>query len=91
MRQSEYITEKNTYKSPAYIQKQDKKYKKIHPCHFRFHIFVKLKIVFIKDNVATVIYEKHTQQIILQNMDSFFYLNEVRKKSIEEQLKMYRK
>lgn len=89
MRQNEYIKEKNTYKDPIFIQKQDQKYKIKNPCHYRSHLFVKLKILCINDNIATVIYEKQERQIILQNMDSFFYFNEVRKIKMEEQLIFY--
>ena len=84
MRHNEYILEKNRYTEPKFIQKHDKKYKKSYPNAFRFHIFVKVNIVSINKNIATVIYEKQEQYIILQNMDSYFYLNEVRKQKITE-------
>ena len=84
MRQIQYRLEKNTYKDPIFIQKQDKRYKKTYPCHYRFHLFVKLEIVCINENMATVIYDKQKQNIVLQNMDSLFFFNEVRKKNIEQ-------
>lgn len=89
MRKTEYRLEKNTYKEPKFIQKQDKKYKKTHPCQYRFHTFVKMEILSVKNSIATVILDKHQKIIVLQNMDSYFFLNEIRKKKIEEQLKLW--
>lgn len=89
MRQNEYSLEKNTYKNINYIRKQDKKYKKSHPCDYRFHLFVKLQIIHIDNKVATTMYEKRKQNIILQNMDSYFYFNEIRKKKLEEIVKSF--
>ena len=89
MRQTEYRLEKNTYKSNKYIQKLDKKYKEKNPCNFRFHIYVKLQIICIKNKIATVIYENKEQEIVLQNMDAHFYLNEFRKQNMEKQLQSY--
>ena len=89
MRQEQYISEKNSYREPEFIQKQDKKYKKSHPSSYRFHLFVKLEIVLVENKIITVIYEKHEIKIQLQNMDSYFYLNEIRKNKQLEQLKNY--
>lgn len=84
MRQIEYRLEKNTYKTPIYIQTRDIKYRKTRPNEHRFHLFVQLKIIHIENNIATVIYEKHQKQIILQNMDSFFFFDEIKKRIMEE-------
>ena len=84
MRHNEYILEKNRYAEPKFIQKQDNKYKKTRPTASRFHIFVKVHIVSVNNNIATVIYEKKEQDILLQNMDSFFYLNEIRKQKLTD-------
>ena len=89
MRQNEYTLEKNAYKNITFILKQDKKFKKLHPCEYRFHLFVKLKIIHIDNKVATTMYEKRKQNIILQNMDSYFYFNEIRRKKLEENAKSY--
>jgi len=87
MRQEQYISEKNTYKDPLFIQKQDSKYKRSHPNENRFHMFVQLKIILVEDKTVTVIYEKREKKIQLQNMDSYFYFNEIRK--IEQEKKLY--
>jgi hypothetical protein len=89
MRQNEYTVEKNSYKQPEFIQKQDKKFKKKHPSAFRYHIFVILTILSINGCKATVIYEKQEKQIILQNIDSYFYFNECRKKKLEDAIKRF--
>lgn len=112
MRHNEYILEKNRYAEPKFIQKQDNKYKKSHPLVYRFHLFVKLQIISINNNVAVVnckeISEliqnvsklvsnlglteeskKKHDSITLQNMDSYFFLNENRKKKMEKQLQLY--
>jgi glycine cleavage system aminomethyltransferase T len=86
MRQDEYRIEKNTYKDAKYIEKMDKKYKIKNPSKFRFHLFVKLQVITIEDKTATVIYEKREQHILLQNMDGFFYNNDLRKKAIHERI-----
>jgi hypothetical protein len=80
MRQKEYIMEKQTYKSYDYISKKDHKYKQIHSNEFRFHIFVKLKIISIKDDIAMV--NNYIEEIQLINMDGFFYFNEIRKEKM---------
>ncbi len=90
MRQMEYRSEKNTYKCPTYIEKRDSRYKAKHLGEHRFHLYVKLDIVVIEDRVATVIYNNKEQQIAIQNMDSYFYLNEARKQTIEERLAQYK-
>lgn len=90
MRQIEYRLEKNTYKTHNYIQTRDIKYNKTRPNEHRFHLFVKLKIIHIENNIATVIYEKHQKHIILQNMDSFFFFDEVKKRIMEETVAKYR-
>jgi hypothetical protein len=90
MRQEEYISEKNSYKNPDFIRKQDKKYKKTHPTKYRFHLFVQLEIVFIENNIATVIYKKDEIKIQLQNMDSYFYFSEIRKNKQLEKLENFR-
>ena len=91
MRQPEYIAEKNTYKTPEYIQKRDQKWRKNHPLAYRFHEYVKLPIVSISENnnIATVVHVGREQQIVLQNMDGFFYFNETRKKKQEEKLRKH--
>ena len=86
MRQCQYVSEKNTYKDPSFIQKQDNKYRRSHPNEHRFHLFVKLKIILVEDNIVTVMYEKHEKKIQLQNMDSYFYLNDTRKTKQEAEL-----
>jgi hypothetical protein len=89
MRHDEYILEKNSYKDPEFILKKDKKYKKTFPNANRFHIFVKVTIVSIVNNIATVIYEKKEKNIILQNLETFFYLNDIKKNKITEIVKSY--
>ncbi len=111
MRQSEYILEKQTYKTPEYILKNDKKYKKSHPLEYRFHLFVKLQIISINHNIAFVNYQEISKllqnaskmipniaplicqnkhhSIQLQNMDSYFFLNDKRKKEMEHRLQSY--
>jgi hypothetical protein len=85
MRQKEYTMEKRTYKSPDYISKKDRKYKQIHPDAFRFHIFVRLKIINIKDDIFCIC-NNYEEKIELINMDSFFYFNEIRKERINKLL-----
>ena len=89
MRQDEYIAEKNTYKPPEYIQKRDQKWRKNHPLAYRFHEFIRVPIRCICENIATVVYDGREQQIILQNMDGFFYFNELRKKKQEEKSRTF--
>jgi len=138
MRQNEYRLEKETYKTREYILKNDKKYKKSHPLEFRFHLFVKLQIISINNNIAMVNHKEISEliqnaskivpkigslmcrehhsfsvdsperaiygesrirsagfasyaypSIIMQNMDSYFFLNDVRKKKMENQLHKY--
>ena len=110
MRQNEYRLEKQTYKTREYILKNDKKYKKSHPLEFRFHLFVKLQIISINNNIAMVNHKEISEliqnaskmipkigslicrehhSIIMQNMDSYFFLNDVRKKKMENQLHKY--
>lgn len=88
MRHDEYKNEKKTYKTPEYILKNDKKYRKKQPEKFRFHLFVQLTVLSVQNNIALVIYEKKHQYITLQNMDSFFYLNEYKKVKIEKQIQL---
>lgn len=116
MRHHEYRLEKQTYKTPEYIMKNDKKYKKTHPLEYRFHLFVKIEIISINDNIAVVNHKEISdlirnvckmvsevsplicrskpddceyQTIKLQNMDSYFFLNDNRKKKMEKQLQLY--
>ena len=110
MRQNEYRSEKQTYKTREYILKNDKKYKKSHPLEFRFHLFVKLQIISINNNIAMVNHKEISEliqnmskmipkigslmchehhSIIIQNMDSYFFMNDVRKKKMENQLHKY--
>ena len=91
MRQDEYISEKNTYKSPEYIQKRDQKWRKKHPLAYRFHEFIQVPIKHVCDNIVTVVYSDQEQQVILQNIDGFFYFNESRKKKQEEKIKDLRR
>jgi hypothetical protein len=85
---------------------------------YRFHLFVKLQIISINDNIAVVNYKEISdlirnvskmisevspligrskpdeekmehQSIKLQNMDSYFFLNDNRKKKMEKQLQLY--
>lgn len=63
--------------------------KKNFPDKYRFHIFVMLKIISIKNNVATVIYDNCKQNIILQNMDALFYFNETMIKIQENRIKFF--
>lgn len=111
MRQNEYRLEKQTYKTPEYIMKNDKKHKKSYPLELRFHLFVKLQIISINNNIATINYKEISEliqnaskivpnigslmsqnkyhSITMQNMDSYFFLNDNRKKKIENQLLQY--
>ena len=111
MRQNEYRLEKQTYKTPEYIMKNDKKYKKSHPLELRFHLFVKLQIISISNNIAFVNYQEVSEliknaskivpnigslmgqnkyhSITMRNMDSYFFLNDGRKKKMENQLLPY--
>ena len=111
MRQNEYLLEKQTYKTPEYIMKNDKKYKKSHPLELRFHLFVKLQIISISNNIAFVNYQEVSElihnaskivpnigsimgqqkhhSITMQNMDSYFFLNDGRKRKMENQLLPY--
>jgi endo-alpha-1,4-polygalactosaminidase (GH114 family) len=87
MRHNEYISEKNTYKTPEYIQKRDQKWRKKQPLAYRFHEFVQISVLSITNkNIATIIRNGREQQIVLQNMDGFFYFNETRKKKQEEKI-----
>lgn len=115
MRQNEYILEKNGYREPEFIMKQDIKYKKTHTTAYRFHAFVKINIIYIKDNIAVIdasnlrsslssitipqikdfiqrFFSENKEKdhhIVLQNMDSFFYFNDIRRKIIEERIQNY--
>lgn len=110
MRQEKYILEKKTYKEQKFIQKQDKLYKKQYPMLYRYHLFVKLKVIANnEENIFTVIYEnphcpiminhatikymdffgknKNEFKIKIQNMDGYFYLNDLRRKQMNLFLK----
>lgn len=90
MRQGEYRFEKKTYKDRKYIDKNDRKYKQKYPEKYRFHLFVRLKIISIKDDVATVIYSGNKTDIQMINMDAFFYFNEDRKTKMLALLSLFR-
>ena len=90
IRQREYRSEKNTYKCPTYIEKRDSRYRATHLGEHRFHLYVKLDIVVIVDSIATVMYNNKEQQIAIQNMDSYFYLNDAKKRTMEERLAQYK-
>ena len=92
MRQADYRIEKKAYKDSKYIKKQDDLYKKTNPDKQRFLVFAQSPIVSMHktDNTATIVYEGHKQSITLQNMDSFFYDNNDRRKAMEDYVKGYR-
>jgi len=89
MRQEQYRLEKQKYAKIDFIMKNDKKYKIKHPNAYRFHIFMKFKIMhFNKEtNIIKVLYNNEHQLLKLQNMDGFFYFNENRRSKIEDYLK----
>lgn len=87
MRQEKYILEKKTYKEPTYITKQDRLYKNKFPAAYRYHVFVKFKIV-SKDgsDIYTGMYENQKYTVKLQNMDGYFWFENIRKKQMLELL-----
>ena len=89
MRQEKYILEKKTFKDSKYIEKQDRLYKNKYPSAYRFHKFVKLKVITKHESESDVfigMYENQKYTVRIQNMDGYFYFGDSRKKRTLELL-----
>ena len=85
MRQDEYACERMTYVKPKVTIKRDILYKKSHPGDYRFHEFVRLRIMkttIIESIRVFHVYDidaKCEREVRLRNMDSFFFFDDNRR------------
>lgn len=88
-RQKEYDNEKIKYVSPLVTIKRDKLFLKNNPdATCRVHEFRKYKIIKC-DGILCTVFDKESNsniQVRLRNMDSYFYLNDTRRKLMQDAL-----
>ena len=77
------------YVNPKVTAKRDALYKKSHPTDYRFHEFVRLRVLSVSDSTRVYVYnmeDKTKSHVILRNMDAFFYLNDKHRVLQEDRL-----
>ncbi len=85
MRQEEYVCERMKYVNPKVTLKRDILYKKSHPGNYRFHEFVRLRVLktTIIDSICIFhVYDLEAKceiEVRLRNMEAFYFFDDNRR------------
>lgn len=85
MRQAEYVRERMAYVRPAVTLKRDRKHRAAHPGEYRYHEFMRWRLVGYDaaSRVARVRDADGVREVVLVNMDAFFFLHDGRRQVVE--------